>query len=479
MAKILSNIGIEPESIVEAFHVTQSIDAFTGIDAYDISLSGSFKLTGSLFLKELTDISQSNILTYNPSTYQVFYTSSEAFLYPISSSFPITINNLSASFPPIINNFSSSISVEINNFSSSITIGITDLSASLAGFTEGENFANADLTFDDNRNHDTANFDLQISTNNNFGIGPSSDSFLNIQSGDVSIGYNNTAYTQYNGGGVDIKHVGDTVISGSLNVTDITQGGTTPVITYNTSSRQLFYTSSTNFQIPPKPKLYVQVGSGPEYINGAGIFPPGQSDDDYTLKISSSLLSEGDQITWRTQRSLTTKNAVGFRGLRLMFNDTSLIGTSGSNIDTTTMVPTIQGINNVSDSPGFDVGLAQAIGTPLKVFIEIEIIRFNSGGTDKYLIDTKQINYFPTSDYLGVVGVDDRVTNDSYLSLDRLFIPYTNTFGGGEGYPFQVMTFPTFIVNATSGIDKLELIIYRSNSSDTTMDFSKCRLIQV
>ena len=475
MAKILSNIGIEPESIVEAFHVTQSIDAFTGIDAYDISLSGSFKLTGSLFLKELTDTTQLNILTYNPSTYQVFYTSSEAFLYPISSSFPITINNLSASFPPIINNFSSSVPVEINNFSSSITIGITDLSASLAGFTEGENFANADLTFDDNRNHDTANFDLQISTNNNFGIGPSSDSFLNIQSGDVSIGYNNTAYTQYNGGGVDIKHVGDTVISGSLNVTDITQGGTTPVITYNTSSRQLFYTSSTNFEIPPKPKLYIEYAST-DYINGAGIIPPNISTNDYTLKISSSLLSEGDQITWRTQRSLSATNVVGFRGLRLMFNDTPLIGTSGSKNDTTTMEPTIQGINNVSDSPAFDGGLALEIGTPRKVFIEIEIIRFNSGGIDKYLIDTKQINYFPSSTY---PGVDDPVSNSSYLSLDRLFTPNTNTLVGGEGYPFQVMTFPTFIANATSGIDKLELIIYRSNTANTTIDFSKCRLIQV
>ena len=52
MAKILTKAGITTGNTVEAFHVTQSIDAFTGIDAYDISLSGSFNMTGSINVSE-------------------------------------------------------------------------------------------------------------------------------------------------------------------------------------------------------------------------------------------------------------------------------------------------------------------------------------------------------------------------------------------------------------------------------------------
>jgi len=50
MAKILSKTGISSGSIVQAGHVTQSIDAFTGIEAYDITLSGSLIVTGSVSL---------------------------------------------------------------------------------------------------------------------------------------------------------------------------------------------------------------------------------------------------------------------------------------------------------------------------------------------------------------------------------------------------------------------------------------------
>jgi len=47
MANQLSKSGIVTTNAVEAWHVTQSIDAFTGISAYDITLSGSLNLTGS------------------------------------------------------------------------------------------------------------------------------------------------------------------------------------------------------------------------------------------------------------------------------------------------------------------------------------------------------------------------------------------------------------------------------------------------
>ena len=48
MANTLTQVGIETGNAVEAYHVTQSIDAFTGTVAYDISLSGSFNMTGSI-----------------------------------------------------------------------------------------------------------------------------------------------------------------------------------------------------------------------------------------------------------------------------------------------------------------------------------------------------------------------------------------------------------------------------------------------
>ena len=48
MAKTLSKAGITTGNTVKAFHVTQSVDAFTGTDAYDITLSGSLTVTGSI-----------------------------------------------------------------------------------------------------------------------------------------------------------------------------------------------------------------------------------------------------------------------------------------------------------------------------------------------------------------------------------------------------------------------------------------------
>ncbi len=48
MAKTLSKTGITTGNTVQPGHVTQSVDAFTGIEAYDISLSGSLNMTGSI-----------------------------------------------------------------------------------------------------------------------------------------------------------------------------------------------------------------------------------------------------------------------------------------------------------------------------------------------------------------------------------------------------------------------------------------------
>ena len=48
MALTLTKTGITNGGTIQAFHVTQSIDAFTKQAAYDITLSGSLTLTGSV-----------------------------------------------------------------------------------------------------------------------------------------------------------------------------------------------------------------------------------------------------------------------------------------------------------------------------------------------------------------------------------------------------------------------------------------------
>jgi len=48
MAKNLSKTNITINNVIYPQHITQSIDAFTGIEAYDIYLSGSLTVTGSI-----------------------------------------------------------------------------------------------------------------------------------------------------------------------------------------------------------------------------------------------------------------------------------------------------------------------------------------------------------------------------------------------------------------------------------------------
>jgi hypothetical protein len=97
MAKILSQIPIETGNTIEAWHVTQSIDAFTGVEAYDISLSGSLNITGSLTIKGLSTSSQSNVLTINSSTGNIFYTSSDA-IVNLTAGTNVTINKVGTAY---------------------------------------------------------------------------------------------------------------------------------------------------------------------------------------------------------------------------------------------------------------------------------------------------------------------------------------------------------------------------------------------
>jgi hypothetical protein len=63
MALTLSKTGITTGGTVEAYQVTQSIDALTGTAAYDIVISGSLTITGSLNASASYAISSSRAIT--------------------------------------------------------------------------------------------------------------------------------------------------------------------------------------------------------------------------------------------------------------------------------------------------------------------------------------------------------------------------------------------------------------------------------
>ena len=75
MAKVLNyESQIQQNKTVQSWHVSQSVDAFTGAQDYAISISGSLNLTSSLSIApgNLLTTGQSQYLSYNPSTGQVF-----------------------------------------------------------------------------------------------------------------------------------------------------------------------------------------------------------------------------------------------------------------------------------------------------------------------------------------------------------------------------------------------------------------------
>ena len=89
MAKTLSKSGITTGNTVEAYHVTQSIDAFTGTDAYDITLSGSFNLTGPLTATSMSG-NGSGITGVISSSYAVSSSYAMSSSYAVTSSYAVS-----------------------------------------------------------------------------------------------------------------------------------------------------------------------------------------------------------------------------------------------------------------------------------------------------------------------------------------------------------------------------------------------------
>jgi len=89
MAKTLSSQSIETTQTVEAWHVTQSIDAFTGTEAYNLSLSGSLHITGSIY-------GQPGIINQLTASYAEFAVSaSHEITHELSSSHAISADTAS------------------------------------------------------------------------------------------------------------------------------------------------------------------------------------------------------------------------------------------------------------------------------------------------------------------------------------------------------------------------------------------------
>jgi len=71
---------IQAGQIIRAGHVSQSLVAFAGLDAYDINLSGSFAMTGSIYHSGIDDAAgiASSVLVRDNTTGEYYTTGSYA-----------------------------------------------------------------------------------------------------------------------------------------------------------------------------------------------------------------------------------------------------------------------------------------------------------------------------------------------------------------------------------------------------------------
>jgi hypothetical protein len=131
MNKILSNTGISSGSLIEAHHVSQSIDALTGADGYDITISGSLTVTGSVYFNSIPSNSgYNNVLTIDST--KILYTSSlditvnnalTASYVNLVAGDGITINQVGTSFEISSSAVTGVTLTDFNNFTSSYNTG--------------------------------------------------------------------------------------------------------------------------------------------------------------------------------------------------------------------------------------------------------------------------------------------------------------------------------------------------------------------
>jgi hypothetical protein len=227
MAKILTKAGVTTGNTVEAFHVTQSIDAFTGIDAYDISLSGSFNMTGSIN----GEPGVTNPLT---ASYAVTASYANNALSAINTPNAVITASNTGNDDTIefLKGGGGAFSVTVNNVVSS-SYALTASYALNGGGGSDTNFANTNLTFDGNRVHDLNGFRVTFESASLAVFGINNFSGVNVNAGQADRDFR--VYTQGNtstlfvegssdrvGIGKNTPNAtldvnGNTIITGSLN----------------------------------------------------------------------------------------------------------------------------------------------------------------------------------------------------------------------------------------------------------------------
>tara|TARA_R100001460_G_scaffold30563_2_gene60328 strand:- start:1150 stop:2304 length:1155 start_codon:yes stop_codon:yes gene_type:complete len=108
MACTLSNLGIQTGCVIQASQVSQSIDAFTKAEEYDVSLSGSLTITGSLLFsgseassvqfQQLPNLTQNHLLNYNCNTGGVGFVCVDSFVVTPSEGPYFTSSNSGYAF---------------------------------------------------------------------------------------------------------------------------------------------------------------------------------------------------------------------------------------------------------------------------------------------------------------------------------------------------------------------------------------------
>jgi hypothetical protein len=110
---------------IESWHVSQSVDAFTGTEAYDIILSGSLTVTGSVAINGISDTIQNNVVTIDTTTGQLFYTASSNF----------NVNNFYTS--SVTQSITSSV---VNNVVNNSTVNQTIISSSVNNIAPSDQY---------------------------------------------------------------------------------------------------------------------------------------------------------------------------------------------------------------------------------------------------------------------------------------------------------------------------------------------------
>ena len=129
MALSFTNTGVVTGQPVETFQVSQSFDAFTGAEAYDIVISGSLDVDGSVSLTSVTGSSYSGSFTGSfegTSSFTISSSTAISSSYALSSSQAITASFVVSASRAVSSSFATSASQAITaSFASAHTARAT------------------------------------------------------------------------------------------------------------------------------------------------------------------------------------------------------------------------------------------------------------------------------------------------------------------------------------------------------------------